>query len=81
MKPFYHEAAKLLEDDESFKADQVVKLAKVDATVEQPLATRFDIEGYPTLKIIRKGVPYDYEGPRQDGAGELAGFLSIRFRS
>ena len=70
MKPFYHEAARLLIEDESFKADQAIELVKIDATVEQGLANRFELDGYPTLKIIRKGVPYDYEGPRQDGAGK-----------
>ena len=71
MKPFYHNAAKLLNDDDpKFKADKTIRLAKVDATVEQSLASRFEIDGYPTLKIFRNGQAYDYEGPRQDGEGE-----------
>lgn len=71
MKPFYHDAARLLNgDDEKFKGDKVIRLGKVDATVEQSLASRFEIDGYPTLKIFRKGQAYDYEGPRQDGEGK-----------
>ena len=49
MKPFFHEAAKLLREDESFKTDKPVVLAKVDATVEKNLTARFDLKGFPTL--------------------------------
>lgn len=66
MKPFYHEAAKILREDESVKSDKPVVFAKVDATIEQELASRFHLQGYPTLKIFRKGVAYDYEGPRRE---------------
>lgn len=69
MKPFYHEAAKILRNDESVKSDKPVVFAKVDATIEQDLASRFQIQGYPTLKIFRKGVPYEYDGPRKGGKG------------
>ncbi len=76
MKPYYHEAAKLLAENKNdeFRADQEIKLIKVDATVEQSLATRFGLDGYPTLKIIRKGQTYDYEGPRQEGQ-DIAEYL------
>ncbi|KAM9826957.1 protein disulfide-isomerase A4 [Neosynchiropus ocellatus] len=42
-----------------------IPLAKVDATTENELATRFDVTGYPTLKIFRKGKVFDYNGPRE----------------
>jgi len=50
-----------------------VKLAKVDATVHQKLAQRYQIQGYPTIKIFSPGKGSDkkteeYEGPR-DTAG------------
>lgn len=47
-----------------------MKLAKADATLEEnkPLAERFGVKGYPTLKIIRNhdaSSPSDYNGPRE----------------
>lgn len=67
MKPFYHEAAKILREDETVRSDKPVVFSKVDATIEPDLASRFQIQGYPTLKIFRKGTPFEYDGPRQNG--------------
>ncbi len=46
-----------------------VKIAKVDATVHQKLAQRYQIQGYPTIKIFSPGKGEDkkveeYQGPR-----------------
>ncbi len=46
-----------------------VKIAKLDATVHQKLAERYQIQGYPTIKIFAPGKGEDkkveeYEGPR-----------------
>lgn len=42
-----------------------VKLAAVDATVNQLLASRYGIRGFPTIKIFQKGEsPMEYEGGR-----------------
>jgi len=43
-----------------------VKLAKVNADSEEnrPLAGRFEVKGYPTLKVFRNGHPSEYEGGR-----------------
>ena len=70
MKPFYHEAGKMLSGGE-ITSDKPIVLAKVDATAEGDLAARFQIQGYPTLKIFRKGQPYEYDGPRREAKGSL----------
>jgi len=45
-----------------------VKIAKVDATVHQKLAQRYQIQGYPTIKIFAPGKGdkkvEEYQGPR-----------------
>jgi len=63
LAPEWSAAAKVLA-----KADPPVKLAKVDATVESDLGSRFGVTGYPTIKFFRRGVPSSYDGPR-DSAG------------
>lgn len=44
-----------------------VLLAKVDADAHKELATKYDVSGYPTIKIFKKGTkkPEDYDGPRE----------------
>lgn len=44
-----------------------VKVAKVDATENQALGSRYGVKGYPTIKIFpptAKDKPEDYNGPR-----------------
>ncbi|OBS64550.1 hypothetical protein A6R68_06901 [Neotoma lepida] len=60
LAPEYEKAAKELS-----KRSPPIPLAKVDATEQTDLAKRFDVSGYPTLKIFRKGRPFDYNGPRE----------------
>lgn len=53
-------------------ADSAIKLANVDATEETELASRFGVQGFPTLKYFAKGAPaVEYSGPRE-AAGIVA---------
>lgn len=39
-------------------------MAKVDATKSSSLGSRFDVSGYPTFKIMKKGEAVGYDGAR-----------------
>jgi thioredoxin-like negative regulator of GroEL len=41
-----------------------ISIAKLDGTEEIRTSKRFDIRGFPTLKLFSGGQVYDYEGPR-----------------
>jgi len=60
LAPEYSKASMILA-----KENPPVKLAKVDATVEKSIGERFEIRGYPTIKIFRNGVASEYDGPRE----------------
>jgi protein disulfide-isomerase A1 len=47
------------------KLNPPVLLAKVDADKHRELAERFNVEGYPTIKIFKGGKAEEYEGPRE----------------
>lgn len=59
--PEYEKIAQTLKEN-----DPPVPVAKVDATVATNLASRFDVSGYPTIKILKKGEPVDYDGERTE---------------
>ncbi|GIL79329.1 hypothetical protein Vretimale_16524 [Volvox reticuliferus] len=64
LKPHYASAATSLKT-----AAPDVVIAKVDATVEESLGSKFGIQGYPSLKWFVDGeLAEDYNGPR-DAAG------------
>ena len=55
--PEYEKAASILKSENLF-------LAKVDATVEKKLDKRFEITGFPVLKLFIRGKPIEYSGER-----------------
>ena len=55
LEPEWEAAASVL------KKEGIV-LAKVDATENQELAQEYDVSGYPTIKMFRKGNSFDYNG-------------------
>ena len=59
LAPEYEKAATTLKDSN-------IVLAKVDATVEKELATRFQIRGFPTLKFFVDGEAQEYTGGRSE---------------
>lgn len=64
LAPEYEKAASVLS-----KNDPPVVLAKVDANedVNKELASKYEVKGFPTLKIFRNGgdIIQDYKGPRE----------------
>ena len=58
LAPEYDKAADILKG--------VVKVVAVDATVSEKLAQKYQIQGFPTLKLFGadKKLPIDYQGPR-----------------
>ena len=57
--PEYEKAATVLRKENLY-------LAKVDATVEKKLAQKFEIQGFPTVKLFIKGQPIEYNGGRRE---------------
>lgn len=68
LKPSFSEASKRV------VSDNIGALGVVDATVHENLARKFDIKGFPTLKLFQKGVfKMDYNGKRT--ANDIYNFL------
>uniref|UniRef100_A0A8R1HL18 Protein disulfide-isomerase n=1 Tax=Caenorhabditis japonica TaxID=281687 RepID=A0A8R1HL18_CAEJA len=59
LAPKYDEAADLLNGEGS-----TIRLAKVDATENQALATKYEVRGYPTILYFKNGKPTKYTGGR-----------------
>ena len=69
MKPAYVQAAR---DLTSFVPGSY--LAAVDATKSPKLSQRFELRGFPTLKLFEQGkFKFDYEGARSKE--DLVGFM------
>lgn len=56
LEPIYEEVANALKGE--------VNVAKVDVTANRELGTRFEIKGFPTIKLLSKGKQYTFKGRR-----------------
>ncbi|KAI3380237.1 hypothetical protein SNEBB_010805 [Seison nebaliae] len=57
LMPEYMAAAEVLEVD-------MIPLGKLDATTESEIASKYSIQGYPTLLIFRNGKQFEFKGGR-----------------
>lgn len=66
LAPEYEVAASALKSNPSAEAvGGSIKLAKVDCTENTELCQKFQVQGYPTLKVFRNGQHTEYGGPRK----------------
>lgn len=63
MAPAYSKLAEKMKNQENG-----IPIAKVDATIEKDLAEKYQIQGFPTLKMFINGEPVDYNGERNEEA-------------
>uniref|UniRef100_A0A7S0XBE8 Thioredoxin domain-containing protein n=1 Tax=Chromulina nebulosa TaxID=96789 RepID=A0A7S0XBE8_9STRA len=56
LKPTYEKVAELLKGE--------INVAAVDVPANRDLGERFDIKGFPTIKLLRKGQVYTFKGKR-----------------
>jgi len=76
LAPEFTRLAQLLEEEKS-----EIILAKVDATAEKELAQRYQVGGFPTLKLFRKGHEKPVECKTPHRAGEMFVWLRKKLGS
>lgn len=59
LAPEYSRAAEILKNENS-----KIHLAKIDGTENQELSKRFEVEGFPTLKLYKNGEYSEFNGGR-----------------
>lgn len=57
--PEYEKAATKLKEKN-------IKLGKVDCTANADLCQEYEVRGYPTMKVFRKGNTSEYKGARKE---------------
>ena len=73
LAPEYERAARKLAE----RPGSPIPLAKVDATAEdsKELATKFEIQGYPTLKVFRNGRIFDFKAKGQPTEHSIVSYM------
>ena len=71
MAPVWDELVDKLADE---AGQPIVNVAKVDVTQNRDLGTRFEIKGFPTIKLLKDGKQYTYKGRRT--ADDIAKFAT-----
>uniref|UniRef100_A0A669D5X9 protein disulfide-isomerase n=1 Tax=Oreochromis niloticus TaxID=8128 RepID=A0A669D5X9_ORENI len=59
LEPIWHEVGAELKSSGS-----PVRVGKMDATAYSGMASEFGVRGYPTIKLLKGDLAYNYKGPR-----------------
>ncbi|XP_061111706.1 protein disulfide-isomerase TMX3-like, partial [Conger conger] len=72
MEPVWHEIGAELKSSGS-----IINVGRMDATAYSGVASKFGVRGYPTIKLIKGELAYNYRGPRtKDDIIEFANRVS-----